>query len=241
MLCMDPSKRLTAQQVLDHPWMKNGGPCHEEHSQCGKQNLEAWDLGASSFSISMARNQDISFGNGSPVICDVQSPTFTCRSSFSSFIAEPSTPCFVPGGFSFHDIGDSDGLEFSSPVPSMSSFAFFSPGSVIEQGDCKSDFSDTSNADAICRETEMGHMLMLPEASLCCGCEAREMERKPADIKRAGGTIWSRTLGIRSKRNRTIGLGECEQFDYAMTESVIRWASCANLPTASSLRSSLVC
>uniref|UniRef100_A0A2P2L8V4 non-specific serine/threonine protein kinase n=1 Tax=Rhizophora mucronata TaxID=61149 RepID=A0A2P2L8V4_RHIMU len=234
MLCTEPSKRLTARQVLDHSWMKNDGPCPEEHGQCGKQNLEGWGLGASSFSTLMTRNQDISFGNGSPIICDVQSPTFICRSSFSSFLPEPSTP--------FHGISsDSDALECSSPISSMPSFSFFSHGSLIVQRNCTLDFSNISSTDAICRETGTGQMFVLPEASQCCGHEAREMEHKPADVKKAGGKFWSRMLGIHSKGNHTIGLGECGQLDYIMTESVIRRASCTNLPTASSLRSPLVC
>lgn len=82
---------------------------------------------------------------------------------------------------------------------------------------------------------------MLPESSLCCGHEARELEHKPAEVKREGGTLGSRMLGIHSKRNHTIGLGEREQLDLIVSESVIRWASCTHLPTAPSLRSSLVC
>jgi calcium-dependent protein kinase len=84
-------------------------------------------------------------------------------------------------------------------------------------------------------------MVLVPESSLCCGREAREMENKPVEVKRAGAAIGSRVLGIHSKRNRTIGLGEHEQLDLMVTESVIRWASCTHLPTAPSLRSSLVC
>jgi hypothetical protein len=54
---------------------------------------------------------------------------------------------------------------------------------------------------------------------------------------------WSRISGLHSKRNRTIGLGELDQLvvDVAVTESIIRWASCTHIPTAPSLRLSLVC
>jgi hypothetical protein len=45
----------------------------------------------------------------------------------------------------------------------------------------------------------------------------------------------------RRKRNHTIGLGEMEQLDLVVSESVIRWASCTNFSMAPSLRSSLVC
>lgn len=53
----------------------------------------------------------------------------------------------------------------------------------------------------------------------------------------AGG---ARVSWISSKRNRTIGFGERDQID-VVTESVIRWASCTHIPTAPSLRLSLVC
>ncbi|KAF3965070.1 hypothetical protein ACB098_12G067800 [Castanea mollissima] len=239
MLCKDTSQRLTAQQVLDHSWMKDSSPedpsARENHS-CGELGI-----GSGSFSNSfMSRNEDISFGAGSPVTCDVESPTFTCRSSFSTFMAEPSTPLTASGGFSFRSIGDSNALEFSSPIPSMPSFAFFSPGSAIEQGSCALEFStNIPRVDVIQGEASLGKLFMLPDSTLCFGHEAKEVEHKASEVRRAGGTIGSRMLGIGSKRNHTIGLGEREQLDLMVSESVIRWSSCTHLPT--SLRSSLVC
>ncbi|KDP22334.1 hypothetical protein JCGZ_26165 [Jatropha curcas] len=241
MLCTDPLRRLTAQQVLDHSWMKDDAQCPEGLGQFEKQSCREWDLGGGSFSM-MARNQDISFGSGSPIISDLESPTFRFRSSFSSFLVEPSTTsCSISGRFSFCSSGDSNALEFSTPVSSMPSFAFFGPGLVTEQGSCKLDLTnDISNLNAIDGEVGLEKMLVLPESSLSCGRESREMEHKPVEVKRSGGAIGSR-MGMHSKRNRTIGLGEHEQLDLMVTESVIRWASCTHLPTAPSLRSSLVC
>lgn len=106
---------------------------HDKRSRHTTQACEEWDLGSGSFSTPfMTRNKDISFGTGSPISCDVGSPTFTCRTSFSSFIVEPSTPS-PSSGFSFCSLPDSNAFEFSSPVSSMSSFSFFTPNSV-EQG-----------------------------------------------------------------------------------------------------------
>jgi hypothetical protein len=51
----------------------------------------------------------------------------------------------------------------------------------------------------------------------------------------------SRNHSNTRKRNHTIGLGEMEQLDLVVSESVIRWASCTNFSMAPSLRSSLVC
>ncbi|KAJ9139937.1 hypothetical protein P3X46_030629 [Hevea brasiliensis] len=235
MLCTDPSRRLTAQQVLDHSWMKDDALCPEEPSQCEKQSCEEWDLGGGSFSTLMARNQDVSFGTGSPITCDTESPTLGCRSSFSSFLVEPSTPSSVSGLFSFCSRGDSDALEFSSPVLSMPSFAIFSHGPLMEQGSCALDLSNNiSNLSESYGEVSLENMLMFPQYPLFCGHESREMEQKSADVKRSGGAIGSR-MGMNSKRNHTIGLGECEQLNLMVTESVIRWASCTHLPTAPSL------
>lgn len=124
----------------------------EQLSEYKIRSCEERGVGGGSFSSSfMSRNQDISFGTGSPT-CDAQSPTFTCRSSFSSFLAEPVTPCLVSGGggFSFQSAGDSAGLEFSTPVPSMLSFSFLSPSSAVEQKSCKLECSaNMSDVNAI--------------------------------------------------------------------------------------------
>ncbi|OIW20559.1 hypothetical protein TanjilG_14958 [Lupinus angustifolius] len=240
MLCTEASQRLTAQEVLDHCWMENNHTNLEQLSEHRIQSCEECDVGRSSFTASfMSRNQDISFGVGSPA-CDTQSPTFTCRSSFFSFV-EPVTPCLVSGGFSFQSAGDSTSLGFSSPIPSMLSFSFLSPSPVVEQKSCKLDRSaNISDVNAIAGEVSLGKLLSLPDSTLCSAKYVKENDHKPVETKRAGVTNGhNRVLGIHSKRNRTIGLGEHEEVDFVVTESVIRWSSCTQLPT--SLRSSLVC
>ncbi|XP_052189362.1 calcium-dependent protein kinase 26 [Diospyros lotus] len=244
MLCTDPSKRLTAQQVLDHAWISHPAPHSEDFYQCQKQICGKLDMARSSFSSSfMSRSQDISFSNGSPIICDAQSPVLTCRSSFSSFLVEPSTPCLASSGFSFHSCDGSDTLEFCTPISSVPSFAFFSPVSMGEQGTHASlDFAaNLPRVDSVHREASLEKLLALPDSSLCFGHGPRCMEHKVVDAKRAEGTGGSRMSAKHSKRNHTIGLGEFDQLDVMVTESVIRWASCTHLPTATSLRSSLVC
>ncbi|KAK4385039.1 Calcium-dependent protein kinase [Sesamum angolense] len=57
---------------------------------------------------------------------------------------------------------------------------------------------------------------------------------------RKGGSGDARLSGIHGKRNHTIGLGEFEHLDLVVTESVIRWASCTHLPTATSFRTTLL-
>lgn len=231
MLCRDPSKRLTAQEVLDHSWIKDHITISEDPYQFENQTHGQFDLGTSF----MARNRDISFGTGSPVICDTQSSSFTCRTSFSALLPDPSPSSFLSSGFLFQSNGESSMLEFSTPVASMPSFAFFSPDSTAEHANCSLSFSaDISRVDAVNGGTSLENLFVFSNSSLCFG--AREAEHKGAEVKRAGIT-----RGIQSKRNNTIGLGELEQLDLMVTESVIRWASCTHLPTAPSLKSSLVC
>lgn len=82
-------------------------------------------------------------------------------------------------------------------------------------------------------------MLLLPDSPLCFEDDVKEMDHKPGETKRACATNGNRALGFHSKRNRTIGLGDREQLDLVVTESIIRWLSCTQFPT--SPRSSFVC
>ncbi|KAH7855912.1 hypothetical protein Vadar_030532 [Vaccinium darrowii] len=241
MLCRDPSQRFTARQVLDHAWISHPAPLSEDLCERQKQHCGVSDMAPFSTSF-MTRNQDISFGAGSPIINDTQAPALTCRSSFSSFLADPSTPCFASGGFSFHSSDGSNTLEFSTPISSMPSFAFFSPSSESVQQNCPLNFSaHVPRVDSV-QEASSGKLFTLPDSSLCSGHGEREMwSHKGVEVKKTEGTMGSRMSAIHGKRNRTIGLGEFDQLDLMVTESVIRWASCTNLPTATSLRSSLVC
>ncbi|KAF9617222.1 hypothetical protein IFM89_035104 [Coptis chinensis] len=239
MLCTDPAQRLTASKVLDHSWMKDcivqaDESCECETSSCGGLDL----VGGGSFSTPfISRNQDISFGSESPLIGEAQgefSPAFTCKSSFSSFV--PATPCSVSGGFSFSSCHESNGLEFSSPVASMPSFTFFGPSSPVRKVNDPLSFTVNTESDEIQRDTSL-KFSMTSNSPVCLGCEVKVTHQKSKETQRGG----SRSLGIHSKRNRTIGLGEFEQLDLMVTESIIRWASCTHLPSAASLRLSLVC
>lgn len=242
MLCIDPLKRFTAEQVLAHTWMGETSSTSvdlHESEVSGSGHLEAR---VDPFSVSfMARDQDISFGTESIVICEPQSPTFTCKSSFSTFFVEPSTPTLVSGGFSFRSSGGSTTLEFASAIPSMPSFTFFSPSLVAEPGNHTADFSGNAESTNTTHTRDvLEKRFTSPDSALSSGSDARDLKQKSTESKRTGGT-GLRVFGIHSKRNRTIGLGEFDQLDIVVTESVIRWASCTHLPTASSLRSSLVC
>ncbi|KAL3521492.1 hypothetical protein ACH5RR_019641 [Cinchona calisaya] len=226
MLCKDPSQRLSAQQVLDHTWLRDSIPLSVEPYECLKQSYGHGELQRDPFSSLMARDQDISFRTG---LSDVQSPTFTCRSSCSSFLVTPSTPLYESIGFSFQRSSGSNSLDIPIPVLSMPSFAFISPGSVSGQDNCGLDLSvDIPRVDSLHQEAGLGALLMLTDSTLCDGPAVAEVDRKVADLK-GGGSSGSKRSGIHNRRNNTISLGELQQLDLIVTESVIRWASCAHL------------
>lgn len=216
MLCTDTSRRLTAQQVLDHLWVRDVPPLsigpHKSGEQSCGLNLEQGCLSPSL----MSRSQDISFGMGSPMIVEFESPPIACKSSFSSFLVEPLAPSLEAGGFSFHSSAGSTTIEFSTPVIALPSFAFFSSSCVVEQGN-----------DALNLPTISSRIDLFPRGEAVEGGK--------------DGLGGARILSIHSRRHHTIGLGEVEHLELMVTESVIRWASCTHLPTATSLRSSLVC
>ncbi|KAI4378125.1 hypothetical protein MLD38_015653 [Melastoma candidum] len=145
MLCKDPCQRFTAKDVLDHSWMRDQGP--------NSRVLNLWQSGiAKGFDdrkaadICISRDQDISFGSGAYIACESQSPTFTCRSSFSSLLVEQSMP-LASDGFSFHSCCSADTLKFCSPIPSMPSFSFLGPSSINEP-------SGNANDEEISGKTE---------------------------------------------------------------------------------------
>ncbi|XP_073310810.1 calcium-dependent protein kinase 26-like [Primulina huaijiensis] len=221
MLCRDTSNRFTPQQVLDHSWVKNTMPLFRDLSKSGEQQC---GLDSENSRISphvMKRSQDISFGIGSPNNCEIMSPTFTCKSSFSSFMVDPPTPLSETCGFSFRSSAGTNTMEFSMPVITLPSFAFFKPSFAVKQED--DDLNTAENSSVL-------HLI--PRDG--------DMDLKAVEVRKSASD-GARTLGLHSRRNHTISLGEFEQLDIMVTESVIRWASCTHLPTAHSLRSSLVC
>lgn len=81
----------------------------------------------------------------------------------------------------------------------------------------------------------------LLELTDCSPAKRDDGEVEHKEFRRGGTNGLSRVAGIHSKRNHTIGLGELDQLNLIVTESVIRWASCTHIPTVPSLRLSLVC
>lgn len=214
MLCVDPSRRLNASEVLSHPWMEDSIQAPEETHKHDSFTCRQLEVGACSFSTPlMSRNQDFSFTAGSTAV--------TCQTSFSPLV-DNSSP--FPEGFSFSSCRQSSSLEFASPIPSMPSFSFFSPA---EPANISLKIIKPNEESQV---SNLEKLFAFSNSSLDIKLEAR-----------GGGAVASRISGMSSRRNHTIGLGELDQIDLIVTESVARWASCTRIPTAPSLRLSLVC
>ncbi|KAG8662139.1 calcium-dependent protein kinase 26 isoform X1 [Manihot esculenta] len=239
MLCVDPSKRLNSGQVLAHSWMQDCSEPTQSHKQ-DTVEFEQLEIGGGSFSIPFInRVQDYSFSYGSPVIGECQeqqSPTFT---SFSSLLVDNNAPCSASGIFSFSNCDESSGTEF--PIPSMLSFTFFSPNSAVEQREvefgfnCNESDMNSNHGDA---DSTLEKLFVMADASSVKRGVGEITQR--SEFRREGVT-GSRVSSIHSRRNHTIGLGELDQLNIMVTDSIIRWASCTRIPTAPSLRLSLVC
>ncbi|KAJ8466045.1 hypothetical protein OPV22_028597 [Ensete ventricosum] len=140
--------------------------------------------------------------------------------------------------------GDLGSCSFSTPLVSASRDISFSTGSLVprqtllfQEQFFTSDESktNTSKTDSSCKKR-----VVSPDSAACFVRDFRELEHKWLEARKVPVT-GSRGIGIHSRRNHTIGLGELEQLDLVVSESVIRWASCTHLSDAPSLRSSLVC
>lgn len=229
MLCRDTIQRLTSKQVLEHSWIKDyaqklqGVDVHKHMTIFGRE-----DLSASFSSPVIPVSRDPSFSFSPPVNIESQpdpsSPSSTCLTPVSPFHGNTSSSSSTIR-FSFHSCSHSSSVELSPSASLMPNFSFFIPP--IEQD---SQFDFTTN-EMIANTIKRGSS----------NCKLLEFVlRKEAEISK-GLSCTSRAIGRHSKRNHTIGMGELEQLNLMVSESVIRWASCAHLTEAMPLRSSLVC
>ncbi|CAK7335436.1 unnamed protein product [Dovyalis caffra] len=242
MLCKDPSKRLNAAQVLAHSWVQDFAQLAPESYLQNNLNCGQLEIGGGSFSTPfIARDQAYSFTYESPTGEDQQGQSPTLTSSFSSFLVSDNTPCSATGGFSFSNHDESGAIEFSSPVSSMLSFTFFSPSTAVEKGDFLfGSKACESKLNTIHAEPVLGKLPALSDTFIPVHRGIGEMMQK-IEFRREGFNGSKLSSIHSSRRHHTIGLGELDQFNIMVTESVIRWASCTHIPTAPSLRLSLVC
>ncbi|KAJ6946363.1 hypothetical protein NC651_001183 [Populus alba x Populus x berolinensis] len=161
----------------------------------------------------MARDQAYSFTYESPVTGeDQQGQSPTLTSSFSSFLVNDNTPLSASEG----------------------------PRIAVEKGDFLFDARVTDlKLDAIHGEVFLGKFPALSDTLVPVNRGIGERMQK-IEIPQEGfnGSILS---SIHGRRNHTIGPGELDQLNVMVSESVIRWAACSHIPTAPSLRLSLVC
>ncbi|KAL0920559.1 hypothetical protein M5K25_009702 [Dendrobium thyrsiflorum] len=159
----------------------------------------------------------LSFGQEDLGSCSFSSFSnpITRRSHDFSFGFSPVVNSGTGTSFSPSQADNTTGFTF----PLLPSFSFFSPPPNPQENILNLS-SNNAKGNTIQRDSSFG-MLFDKEAK--------------------GLAATPRPVGLRSKRNHTIGLGEHEQLDLMVSESVIRWASCTHLPSAASLRSSLVC
>lgn len=133
-----------------HSWMEYSAQGAQETYNQDYQVFNELEVGSGSFSTSfIARTEDCAIDGGPYTVGDgklKQSPAFTCRSSFASFLLDNDTPCSESGGFSFSSCHDSSTAEFSSPISSMPSFTFFSPTSTLVQGNISLRFKATESS-----------------------------------------------------------------------------------------------
>ncbi|XP_078447956.1 phosphoenolpyruvate carboxylase-related kinase 1 isoform X2 [Wolffia australiana] len=106
MLRKDPSLRLTSNQILEHPWMRDGGPDPPATSKPGSIRLKSRS--------NCGGRSDEAAG------CSSSTFSFSCKASFSFALASVS-----------FDRGSS-----SPPVQTLPSFEFFQPASGGVQRDC---------------------------------------------------------------------------------------------------------
>lgn len=172
--------------------------------------------------LSLTRIQDCSFNCEPNGINDPGFTTISTKSSFSSSLHvgnESPFPIFT--AFSFTD--ESIPPDFSSTIPSMPSFTFFSNRcAAVEQ-----ETDDLPRFNGIVSEVDLGYA-GTKDSSICINNQIQNEERIETHEQR------SRISWIQSRRNHTIGSGNEHNH---MDISVIRWASC---PTAPTLRLSLV-
>lgn len=236
MLCFDPSKRLTAAQVLAHAWTKETPRGTRELYRQDILSCEQLVVDGYSFSnLSIAKDQDLSFRGGSPLNANSEqeySPVFSCQSSFSSSSLNQCTPSSVPGAVHSGSCCKSWSREpvFSSPIPSMPSFTFSTHVPAFETSEESLCFK--TKILSIDGDLNIRKLILSPDSS--------QPDVHRSEVRRGGWSI-SKSTNLQSKRNNTIGLGELNHLDLIATASVSRWVSCTQIPSATSLRSPLVC
>jgi calcium-dependent protein kinase len=235
MLCTDPKKRLTSVEVLEHSWITAQVELsvHSRNGVKGKQGITCNSLRSgepktmASFSSAFDCNSKT----------DILS-SFSGKASFSGFIVSDKG-CQVLGSFAFQSHPKANGSEYSSAIQHTLSFAFANVDGAFNSEHSVS-FSDNKMQHQLSqRGSSFGHLFAAAVSN-----SIKSVSQYVMSVEEGGGQTQkaetSRYL-IAHKENHTIGLGELEQLDLKVSESIIRWASCTRLSGATSFQSPLVC
>lgn len=235
MLCTDPKKRLTSVEVLEHPWITGQVELsvHSINGMKGKHGIICNSL-RSGEPKTMA-----SFSSACNTKTDILS-SFSAKPSLSGFLVGDEG-CQVLGSFAFHSYPKANGSEYSSAIQNTLSFAFANVDGAFNSEHSVS-FSDNKMQHQLSqRGSSFGHLFAAAVSN-----SIKTVSQYVMSVEEGAGqtkkeeTSSSRYL-IAHKENRTIGLGELEQLDLKVSESIIRWASCTRLSGATSFQSPLVC
>eukprot|EP01018_Ginkgo_biloba_P012780 Gb_22778 [translate_table: standard] len=239
MLCTDSKKRLTSVEVLEHPWITSQLNVSKQGPLEGKGNIRVSTCITSveterRFSFSMVVEGDSKADSN---------PSVVCRSSFSALLIDDHTGR-VSGSFSFHSRLDANGSEYSLTMPTMPSFAFPNVAVAFASAHSLSISENRMQVHPPRRESSFGQLFTAPVSKLdSINCESQysvSVEQHGSETQTIG-TSTTRYFILHNRENRTIGLGELEQLDLNVSESIIRWASCTHLSGATSFQSPLVC
>ncbi|GLJ56179.1 hypothetical protein SUGI_1206070 [Cryptomeria japonica] len=237
MLCTDPKKRLTSVQVLEHPWISS--PLELSKHIPFRRNEKDGILCSSLKSLEPETISSFRLlAAGNPKI-ELQ-PSFCVQSSFSGFFVG-SQVSQLSGSFVFDRCTKSNGSECSAVTPTILSFAFANVDGAFSSE--HSSYPPDNKVQSHCshRESSFGHLFVAAVSNSIRSVSQYVMSvEEPTSETRKVGTSTSRYL-ISHRGNRTIGLGELEQLDLKVSDSIIRWASCTRLSSATSFQSSLVC
>lgn len=229
MLCTDPKKRLTSVEVLEHPWITGQVELsrHSSNGVKGKQGITCNSLSSGEPKTMASFSSAFDYNNKTDIL-----------SSFSGFIVTDNG-CQVLGSFAFNP--KTNGSEYSSTIQNTLSFAFANIDGTLNSEHSVS-FSDNKMQHQLSqRGSSFGHLFAAAVSNSIKSVSQYVMSVEEGEGQTQKAEASNTRYLITHRENHTIGLGEFEQLDLKVSESIIRWASCTRLSGCTSFQSPLVC
>ncbi|KAH9316856.1 hypothetical protein KI387_018625 [Taxus chinensis] len=221
----------------EHPWI-NSQMELSKHTPFRENRKE----GIVSSSLRSLESETISsfrsLVDGNPKI-EIQ-PSLRAQSSFSGFLLSNQVSQ-GSGSFAFNSCHKSNGSECSGATPTVLNFSFANVDDAFASE--HSSYPPDNEMQNHCsqRESSFGNLFAAAVSSSIRSVSQYVMSvEERASETRKVESYAPRYLNSH-RGNRTIGLGELEQLDLKVSDSIIRWASCTRLSSATSFQSSLVC